>query len=390
MENISNKISPLFNRLFSNQLFDRIISGDDHVNSSANTHHDNNSHETSTKNEYQKNPTSGIPDFQYHTQSRYLQGRHLGRLNPSLYLSEETEDLYEIQPGHIGRVWFSVSYNKRMELLKVTIHKARNLRQMSINSKSQYVGSSSVQSGTFSEEHATVDYRVKVFIEQAEKKCHVTAIKKHTINPDFNESFCFQIAPHSISQKSLNLHVLSTDRRRRCILIGRATFTLDQLISSEKEDDNKTLRIYRDLEIDFENPATAYPQLFVALTYFPSTERLIVGLFECRNLPLRENDIYAKVTVCQGIQGKELKAKRTEALGSKEGFNESFVFQKISDPSSINVRITLIQHGFIDKQLGFVVLGGEMVSKGRGVDHWRSMIERPEEQVGEWQEIQMY
>ncbi|VDQ02190.1 unnamed protein product [Trichobilharzia regenti] len=121
-----------------------------------------------------------------------LQGRHLGRLNPSLYLSEETEDLYEIQPGHIGRVWFSVSYNKRMELLKVTIHKARNLRQMSINSKSQYVGSSSVQSGTFSEEHATVDYRVKVFIEQAEKKCHVTAIKKHTINPDFNESFCFQ------------------------------------------------------------------------------------------------------------------------------------------------------------------------------------------------------
>ncbi|CAH8624121.1 unnamed protein product [Heterobilharzia americana] len=281
-----------------------------------------------------------------------------------------------------------------MELLKVTIHKARNLRQISTTSSLQFTGSPTDQSGTSADENITMDYRIKIFIEQAEKKCHMTAIKKQTINPDFNENFSFQIAPHNLNQKSLHLDVLGTDRRRRCILIGRATFSLDQLISSVKEKDEKTLRIYRDLEMDFKNTATGNLQLFVALTYFPSTERLIVGLFECRNLPLRENgvpiDLYAKIVVCRGIQGRELKAKRTEALGSRESFNESFVFQKISDPSSINVRITLVQHGFIDKQLGFVVLGGEMVSKGRGVDQWRAMIERPEEQVCDWQEIQMY
>ncbi|CAH8651097.1 unnamed protein product [Heterobilharzia americana] len=76
------------------------------------------------------------------------------------------------------------------------------------------------------------------------------------------------------------------------------------------------------------------------------------------------------------------------ATERKRGTHRSLC--KNRNPSSINVRITLVQHGFIDKQLGFVVLGGEMVSKGRGVDQWRAMIERPEEQVCDWQEIQMY
>ncbi|KAF7232153.1 C2 domain protein [Paragonimus skrjabini miyazakii] len=123
-------------------------------------------------------------------------------------------------------------------------------------------------------------------------------------------------------------------------------------------------------------------------------ERLIVGLFECRNLPLRENglpvDIFAKVVLHQGLQGKEIKAKRTELLGNRDSFDESFVFQKIPDPASVNVRITLVQHGFIDKQLCFVVLGGELVSKGRALLHWQSMIERPEQRVCDWQELQLY
>lgn len=43
-----------------------------------------------------------------------------------------------------------------------------------------------------------------------------------------------------------------------------------------------------------------------------------------------------------------------------------------------------------DKQLAFVVLGGEMVSKGGGVTHWKAMLEHPEEQVCEWQDMQLF
>ena len=59
--------------------------------------------------------------------------------------------------------------------------------------------------------------------------------------------------------------------------------------------------------------------------------------------------VYAKVMVCQGIQGKMLKTKRTESLDQRESFNESFTFSKIGDPSNIHVRIVITQPGFFGK-----------------------------------------
>ncbi|TPP65427.1 Synaptotagmin-5 [Fasciola gigantica] len=238
---------------------------------------------------------------------------------------------------------------------------------------------------------------IRVFIDQAEKKYHTTSIKKQTINPNFNEQFCFQVAPHSLNQHVLRLNVLGIDKRKRCKLVGYATFNLallDKQQQPQQQTDGKELRVYRDIQLDNETEATSNPQLMVALTFFPSTARLIVGLFKCHHLPLKENgmpiDVYARVVLHQGLQGKELKSKRTEPLGMRDSFDESFVFQKIPDPANVNVRITLIQQGFLNKQLAFVVLGGEMVSKGGGVAQWKAMLEHPEEQVCEWQDMQLF
>ena len=54
--------------------------------------------------------------------------RELGRLDPNLYLSETNEDLYDVPMDHLGRVWFTISYDEAAEQLRITIHKARNLR----------------------------------------------------------------------------------------------------------------------------------------------------------------------------------------------------------------------------------------------------------------------
>lgn len=54
--------------------------------------------------------------------------RELGKLDPTLYLSEMSEELYDVPMDHLGRVWFSISYDETTEQLRVTIHKARNLR----------------------------------------------------------------------------------------------------------------------------------------------------------------------------------------------------------------------------------------------------------------------
>nr|QQY02577.1 synaptotagmin-6 [Cryptocotyle lingua] len=395
MEEFSNKISPIINKLFNSQVFDRVLGKDD-------THSSNLTEQRSVltggacSNVMNPMTASGPLSGQCwdmtprHKSSRYLHGRQLGKLDPQLYLSEEGEDLYDITPGHLGRIWFTVSYSRSNELLKVTVHKARNLRKWSMFGA---LGSEHTQLSGQTEDSVLQDFRVKVFLEQAERKYHMTAMKKQTDNPNFNEQFCFQVAAHGLGQQILRIHVLGLDKRRRCKLIGYATYRLSTLDNNTSEDNE--IRTFRDLQLDDESgQISPNPQLLVALTYFPMTERLIVGLFECRNLPLRENglpiDVYAKVVVFQGLQGKELKSKRTEALGTRESFDESFVFQKIPDPSNINLRITLVQHGFIDKQICFIVLGGELVSKGRGVQHWTAMLEHPDKQVSEWHELQLY
>ncbi|VEL24752.1 unnamed protein product [Protopolystoma xenopodis] len=56
--------------------------------------------------------------------------------------------------------------------------------------------------------------------------------------------------------------------------------------------------------------------------------------------------VYVKVAAYQGLQGKQLKIKRTDVLGPVKYFNESFTFSKIRDPSDMHVRITLIQQSF--------------------------------------------
>ncbi|KAA3676927.1 synaptotagmin-15 [Paragonimus westermani] len=321
-----------------------------------------------------------------------VQGRHLGKLDPTLYLSEEGEELYDIPPGHLGRIWFTVAYSRASELLTITVHKARNLRQCSLAGGASFCVTGAEQTGTENEDSLVQDFRVKIFLEQNERKYHMTTVKKQMVNPNFNEQFSFQVAAYGIGQQALRLQVLGYDKRRRCRLIGYTSFSLATLDTASS--DNVELRTFRDIQLDTEEETSENPQLFVALTYFPMAERLIVGLFDCRNLPLRENglpvDIFAKVILHQGLQGKEIKTKRTELLGNREGFDESFVFQKIPDPASVNVRIILVQHGFLDKQLCFVVLGGELVSKGRALLHWQSMIERPEQRVCEWQELQLY
>ncbi|GAA55518.1 Synaptotagmin-15 [Clonorchis sinensis] len=396
MEEISNKLSPIFSKILGSQVLDRVLGkdgtdGSDVVGQQSTITSGASSNSSCTLEQIKSGPLAGqCWDMTVrHSSSRYSHSRQLGKLDPRLYLSEEGEDLYDITPGHLGRIWFTVSYSRSNELLKVTVHKARNLRKWSVFGS---LTPDQSQIATQNEECLLQDFRVKLFLEQAERKYHMTATKKQTDNPDFNEQFCFQVAAHDLGQQTLRIHVLGLDKRRRCKLIGYATYGLSALENNTSDD--QEIRTFRDLQLDDESGISANPQLLVALTYFPTTERLIVGLFECRNLPLKENglpiDVYAKVVLYQGLQGKELKSKRTESLGTRDSFDESFVFQKIPDPTNINLRITLVQHGFIDKQICFIVLGGELVSKGRGVLHWSAMLEHPDKQVSEWHELQLF
>ncbi|VUZ44670.1 unnamed protein product, partial [Hymenolepis diminuta] len=228
------------------------------------------------------------------------------------------------------------------------------------------------------------------YIENSEKKFRTTSIKKQTNNPTFEESFTFQLPKHELANQSIRLDVLSIEKSKRTLLIGFIVFPLNILTKTESH--WRPMRIARDLQLGESSNIPGNVLLVVSLTHFPSSDRLSVGLFECHNLPLKSTgspiSVYAKVVVCQGIQGKMLKTKRTEVLDQRESFNESFTFSKLGDPANIHVRIVLMQPGFFDKSVAILVLGNEMVAKGTGISHWSAMIERPEVTTSECHEMQ--
>ncbi len=51
----------------------------------------------------------------------------MGALDPELYRSPEEGDLTDYPEGNIGRLWFTMDYEKEAEKLNVTVGKVRNL-----------------------------------------------------------------------------------------------------------------------------------------------------------------------------------------------------------------------------------------------------------------------
>uniref|UniRef100_A0A5K3ENR0 C2 domain-containing protein n=1 Tax=Mesocestoides corti TaxID=53468 RepID=A0A5K3ENR0_MESCO len=172
----------------------------------------------------------------------------------------------------------------------------------------------------------------KVYIQRSEKKFHATSIKKQTNNPTFEESFTFQLPKHELSNQSIRLDVLSIEKTKRTLLIGYVSFPL--AVINQTGSQWRPMRVARDLQLCDSSNVPGNILLVVALTYFPSADRLTVGLFECHNLPLKASGLP------------------------------------------------------INKPVAIVVLGNEMVSKGNGISHWASVMEHPELTVTECHELQ--
>lgn len=108
----------------------------------------------------------------------------LGGLNPELYKStpETEDDEVDYPANHFGRVWYALEYEMMSERLLVTLIKARNL------SEARSHGGSSAASSSLSP-------FVRITLFPDERRTLQTKPKKATRNPQFNETFGFQVRP---------------------------------------------------------------------------------------------------------------------------------------------------------------------------------------------------
>ncbi|XP_015311565.2 synaptotagmin-15B isoform X5 [Macaca fascicularis] len=289
----------------------------------------------------------------------------VGAINPELYKFPEDKSETDFPAGCLGRLWFSVEYEQEAERLLVGLIKARHLQAPS----------------------ETCSPLVKLYLLPDERRFLQSKTKRKTSNPQFDEHFIFQVSSKTVTQRVLKFSVYHVDRQRKHQLLGQVLFPLK----------NETLAgdcrrvIWRDLEAESLEPPSEFGDLQFCLSYNDYLSRLTVVVLRAKGLRLQEDrgivSVFVKVSLMN--HNKFVKCKKTSAvLGSiNPVYNETFSFKAdATELDTASLSLTVVQNAEGDKsqQLGRVVVGPYMYTRGRELEHWDEMLSKPKELVKRW------
>uniref|UniRef100_A0A2K6V0W6 C2 domain-containing protein n=1 Tax=Saimiri boliviensis boliviensis TaxID=39432 RepID=A0A2K6V0W6_SAIBB len=289
----------------------------------------------------------------------------VGAINPELYKFSEDNSETEFPAGCLGRLWFSVEYEQEAERLLVGLIKARQLQAPS----------------------ETCSPLVKLYLLPDERRFLQSKTKHKTSNPQFDEHFIFQVSSKTVTQRVLKFSIYHVDRRRKHQLLGQVLFPLN----------NETLAgdcrriIWRDLEPESLEPPSEFGDLQFCLSYNDYLSRLTVVVLRAKGLRLQEDrgvvSVFVKVSLMN--HNKFVKCKKTSAvLGSLNPvYNETFSFKANAtelDTASLSLTVVQNMEGDKSQELGRVVVGPYMYTRGRELEHWDEMLSKPKELVKRW------
>lgn len=299
----------------------------------------------------------------------------LGALNPELYkVPPETDeaDGEDYPEDHVGRLWYAMKYDTSDEKLVLSLIKARNLPSRS---------SCSSNNGC--------DPFVRLCLMPDERRTLQSKQLRKTCNPQFEETFGFQISPKELSERTLKFSIYDVDRNKRHVVIGHVLHQFKDVEWSQGR-----IVMKQDLVKDMEDSPSPSGEVLLSLCYNNNLGRLTVTVFEARGIKPKSGqvaDLYSRVTLLQ--QTKQVKSKKTGIVRYCEGddhtsFKESFHFKMAGislDTASVCVQVMQANPGYNkDQVLGRVVIGSFMFARGKGLDHWNEMLAKSREQVQYW------
>lgn len=289
----------------------------------------------------------------------------VGTINPEFYKIPEDKSEADFPEGCLGRLWFSVEYQQEAERLLVGLIKAQRLHAPSENCSPL----------------------VKLHLLPDERRFLQSKTKRRTTSPRFDEHFVFQVSSKSVNQRVLRFSVYHVDRQRKHQLLGQVLFPLKK----ETLAGNCRLVLWRDLEAESLEPPSEFGDLQFCLSYNDRLNRLTVVVLRAKGLRLRENTSFVSVFVKVSLMNhnKFVKCKKTSAvLGSTNPvYSETFSFK--ANPAELDtasLSLTVMQSTEADKshELGRVVVGPYMYTRGRELEHWNEMLSKPKELVKRW------
>ncbi|XP_004681106.2 PREDICTED: synaptotagmin-15 [Condylura cristata] len=291
----------------------------------------------------------------------------VGTINPVLYKFPEDQSESDFPEGCLGRLWFSVEYQREAERLLVGLIKAQGLQAPK----------------------EACSALVKLHLLPDERRFLQSRTKRRTADPQFNEHFVFQVPSKSITQRVLRFSVYHVHRQRKHQLLGHVLFPL----KDETLGGSCPRIIWRDLEAEHleGKPPSEFGDLQFCLSYNSCLSRLTVIVLRARGLQLQEDTgfvgVFVKVSLMK--QNKFVKCKKTSAvLGSTDPvFSETFSFKvDAAELDTVSLSLMVLQgtEGDESRQLGRVVVGPYMFARGRELEHWNEMLGKPKELVKRW------
>ncbi|XP_077999224.1 synaptotagmin-1-like [Glandiceps talaboti] len=294
-------------------------------------------------------------------------------LNPADYIPSIDDDSHTTSPSKygLGRICFSVFYDKESEQLTFTLIEAAQLPAKNMR--------------------GTADPYVKVILLPDKRRKIFSKVHRKTLNPKFNENYTFIFPPNRLKSHAIRLVVYDFDRFSRPTVVGHLVIPLGEI-------DFKPPRcgadhIWKDITdvipIEFKRG-----EVLVSLTYLPNAERLNVVILIAKDLNLpttvRLDDVRFNIKVTMVTSGRVVKSKHTASIRGQTSpeFNEAFTM----DLPNANINHTCVvltmqyQQGLLayQKVVGRVVLGPYMYSTGAGLSHWNDMMEAPRSAVIQW------
>ena len=271
--------------------------------------------------------------------------------------------------GHIGRIWFQVSYQSSVEKLQVNVLKIRHLPLRD-------------------DSNSPPDPQVRLYLLPDDRCQHQSDVKRRTRNPDFFEVYNFQVARDHLRQRVLRLSVYDHGKGRRGDVVGHVLYSLKNGKFGEE--------LWRDLET-LSEVESKLGDLHVSLAHYPALNRLTVVVLRATNLPLlketRNPDSYVKVTFSKGNNVLKVKKTNVKSDTTEPFYNETFHINTSGDDlPACSVLLSVYQSARSDvttegKLIGRVLLGGMMYARGKELEHWTDMLCQPRTLVKYWHSL---
>ncbi|KAJ8284644.1 hypothetical protein COCON_G00034940 [Conger conger] len=285
----------------------------------------------------------------------------MGSLRPDLYHIPEEPGDWAPPCGSTPRLQFSVQFRREREELLVSPLRAASLPPHCRSNAAL----------------------VKLQLLPDDRRRRQAKARRKGRNPQFNDSFIFQVSSKSLCEATLSLSVFSVNRQKKHQLEGRVLFPLSELDLGGEEG----RVVWRDLETDNGEFASQQGDLQVSLNYSVPLQRLTVVVLRARGLQT-SSDTGVCVQVTLQLRTQVVKSKKSAVVrgGANPTFNKHLTFRLRPpqlDESCLCLELLQTTPGD-PRSLGQVVIGPFMYARGRELDHWDEMVSKPQELVKQW------